>query len=196
MGEPDFQESCCSGGLDPGIVAAVLGADGTPVYAGNPVTGTLTTHGAADFEPWYHDVPGTNLSGPLSLPFTQQQPGVNVFENEAFFPIDNQLLGNQGADHNFNFTVQAHADILYRGGESYGFTSDDDLWVFINHDLVVDLGGIHAGRSEGVNLDEIAAKTGIVPGQTFPLDLFYANREPPGAVLVISIPQADLWSCP
>jgi fibro-slime domain-containing protein len=198
LGQPDFLQSCCTGGVDPGIVAAVLGADGTPVYAGNSITGTLTTHGAADFAQWYHDVPGINVSGPLPLLLTPEasQPGINVFDDQAFFPIDDQLLGNQGAVHNFNFTVQAHAMILYNGGESYGFTSDDDLWVFINHHLVVDLGGLHSGTSEDVELDQVAGETGIVTGQSFPLDLFYANREPPGAVLVLSIPQADLWSCP
>ncbi len=197
VGQPDFLVSCCSGGVDPGIVAATLGGDGTPVYAGPP-TGTITTHGAAAFAQWYHDAPGVNVSAPLPLalmPDAEQQ-GLNAFDNQAFFPIDNELLGNQGADHNYNFTVQAHAEILYNGGESYGFTSDDDLWVFINQQLVLDLGGLHKGMSLAIDLDQIASQTGIVTGKTFPLDLFYANREPPGAVLVLSIPQADLWSCP
>jgi len=198
LGQPDFLKSCCTGGQDPGIVAAALGADGTPVYAGNPSTGTLTTHGAADFQVWYHDVPGINLRAPLPLALLPQasQSGINVFDDEAFFPIDGQLFGNQGAAHNFNFTVEAHAQIFYGGGETYGFSSDDDLWVFINHHLVVDLGGLHAGTSAGVDLDQVATDAGLMTGQTFPLDLFYANREPPGAVLMISIPQTDLWSCP
>ncbi len=199
LNQPDFFTGCCTGGLDPGIVASTLGADGTPVYAGNPITGTPTTHGAADFADWYHDVPGINLKTSLSLPLTPQQgaqPATNVFDNEAFFPIDGQLFGNQGADHNFNFTLESHAQILYLGGETYGFSSDDDLWVFLNHHLVVDLGGLHAGTSRSIDLDLVASAAGLVTGQTFPLDLFYANREPPGAVLMVSVPQSDLWGCP
>jgi hypothetical protein len=42
----------------------------------------------------------------------------------------------------------------------------------------------------------LAATLGIVKGQSFLLDLFYANREPPGATLVIGIPETDLWACP
>jgi fibro-slime domain-containing protein len=196
VGQPDFKQSCCTGGVDPGIVGPTLGADGTPVYA-NP-GGTLTTHGQADFASWYHDVPGVSLSAPLSLPFQPVvgQAGVNAFDNEAFFPIDGQLFGNQGGDHNYDFTVETHAQILYVGGETYGFASDDDLFVFINRRLVVDLGGYHPRMSQSIALDDVAAQAGIVVGQTFPLDVFYADREPTGAVLVISIPQTDLWSCP
>jgi fibro-slime domain-containing protein len=198
LGQPDFLQKCCTGGVDPGIVGPTLGADGTPVYGGDPVTGTLTTHGQTDFHSWYHDVPGVNLTAPLTLPFqpVAGQPGVNAFDAEAFFPIDGQLFGNQGGVHNFDFTVETHTKILYVGGETYGFSSDDDLFVFINRRLVVDLGGYHAKSSQSLALDDVAGQTGIVKGQTFPLDVFYADREPPQAVLVISIPQTDLWSCP
>ena len=129
LGQPDFHQSCCVGGVDPGIVALALGADGTPVYAGNPVTGTLTTHGQADFQSWYHDVPGVDLSTTVTLPFVPEpaQPGIDTFDNEAFFPIDNQLFGNQGNVDNEDFTLQTHAQILYTGGETYDFSSDDNL---------------------------------------------------------------------
>src|SRR5262249_37678759 len=95
VGQPDFKQDCCTGGVDPGIVGPTLGPDGTPVYAGDPVTGTLTTHGPADFQSWYHDVPGVNLSAPLALPFQPLagQPGINAFDSEVFFPIDGQLFG-------------------------------------------------------------------------------------------------------
>ena len=198
LGQPDFLQACCTGGVDPGIVASTLGADGTPVYAGNPTTGTLTTHGAADFQSWYHDLPGVDLSTTITLPFVPEagQSGVNTFDNEAFFPIDNQLFGDQGNVHNEDFTLETHAQILYTGGETYDFSSDDDLWVFINRRLVVDLGGVHPSLFGSVALDDVAGQIGIVTGQTYALDMFYANRQPPGAVLVISIPQSDLWGCP
>jgi fibro-slime domain-containing protein len=196
VGQPDFRPMCCMGQVDTGIVAKKLGADGTPVYAGAPTT--PTTHGAMDFQAWYHDLPGVNVTTMLSLPFAPEQgwPGTNIFDKEAFFPIDGQLFGDQGELHNEFFTMEAHATIVYTGGENYGFASDDDLWVFLDGHLVLDLGGIHSRMTNGVQLDQVAASMGLQVGHQYPLDLFYANRQPPEAVLAITIPQSDLWSCP
>jgi fibro-slime domain-containing protein len=162
------------------------------------VKGTPTTHGAAAFFDWYHDVPGENLSTTIPLVFQPDasHAGDYRFDDEMFFPIDGQLFGNQGAPNNENITAEVHAKVVYSGGETWGFASDDDLWVFVNGHLVIDLGGLHASMSQSVMLDQVAAAAGIVAGQTYPFDLFYANREPTGAVLLISIPSSDIWGCP
>jgi fibro-slime domain-containing protein len=199
--QPDFAPCngiCGTGGVDPSIVEPELGADGTPVYAGDPTT--PSTHGQASFDQWYHGVPGVNEPippYPYSLPFTTGPAGSGtfVYDNEAFFPVDTLFFRDQGLDHNYWFTAEVHAQILYLGGETYAFASDDDLWVFINRRLAVDLGGVHAALSGSVSLDDVADILGIVKGQTFPLDLFYADRQPINAVLTISIPTTDIWSC-
>jgi fibro-slime domain-containing protein len=192
------EPTCGIGGVDTQIVAFNLGSDGKPVYAGDPTT--PSTHGKTDFDEWYNEVPGVNdpLLTPYPLRFMAPSDGSGTYTyvNEAFFPIDNELFRNQGLDHNYWFTAQVHTQILYKGGETYSFSSDDDLWVFINRRLAVDLGGIHATLSGSVSLDAAAGMLGLVKGQMFPMDLFYADREPTGAVLTISIPTTDIWSCP
>jgi fibro-slime domain-containing protein len=201
--QPDFYYNCCQPSLGPGpttgIVAFNLGADGKPVYVANPSTPDSSTHGATDFDEWYNDVSGINASVPYSLVFTAppEDPGQYVFDNEVFYAVDDPSLpidGGFGINH--DFTLEADTQILYTGGETYSFASDDDLWVFINRRLAVDLGGLHATIGASVELDAVADRLGIVKGQTYPLDLFYANRQPPGAVLMISIPTTDIWACP
>jgi fibro-slime domain-containing protein len=50
------------------------------------------------------------------------------------------------------------------------------VWVFINDQLAVDLGGIHQAQYGHVDLDTSAAALGIEKGLVYDLDLFQAER--------------------
>jgi len=166
---PDMQDGL---GTDLGIVQTTLGADGKPVYAGG--AGTLTTHGQAAFDQWYNDTAGVNLAAPLSLTLNETAPGSEVYQyaNYDFFPIDGALLGNQGRVHNYHFTLEIHTQFTYQGGETFDFTGDDDVFVFIDDQLIIDLGGVHSAQSASVSLDTL----GLTVGNNYDLDLFFAER--------------------
>ena len=83
-----------------------------------------------------------------------------------FFPIDNQGWGNQGRPHNYHFTFEVHLEFAYNGGEGFTFTGDDDVWLFINGKLAIDIGGVHGAESESIDLDAHAGELGIVKGNT------------------------------
>ena len=171
---PDFEDGIAD---DTGIVQTTLGGDGKPVYAGQ--VGNPTTHGQVAFDQWYRDTAGVNLSAPLTITLDNSgnaDPAIFTFDDQTFFPIDNQLLGNQGRGHNFHFTYEIHSTFNYGGGETFTFIGDDDLWVFINNKLAIDLGGVHNAETGSVDLDVQAAGLGITTGNNYSLDFFFAER--------------------
>jgi|GEM_PF-2898391 len=74
--------------------------------------------------------------------------------------------------HNQHFCFESHADFVYRQGQKFYFRGDDDIWVYINDSLVVDLGGTHLAAPSAVNLDDL----GLTPGTPFKIDIFFCDR--------------------
>jgi fibro-slime domain-containing protein len=180
---------------DPGIVAFDLGSDGKPVYAHSGATATVS--GPASFAQWYNDVPGVNLSTTITLPLSPSasEPGVYSYQNLSFFPIDGQLYGDEGLPHNYHFTAEVTANFRYQGGENFTFSGDDDVWVFINRRLAIDLGGIHSAESQTVNLDAQASTLGLQKGGTYPMHIFFAERHVTGSDFVIETTISEIGLC-
>ena len=172
----DFEQDI--GGSDHDIVADTLGPDRKPVYAPGASGSTLTTNGKTEFDQWYRDVPGVNMTTtkPLILLETAT-PGTFSFTTGAFYPIDDELFGNQGRTHNYHFTTEIHGEFTYGGGEIFGFTGDDDVFAFINGIKVIDIGGIHGAIGISISLDAKASELGLVLGETYEFDFFHAERQ-------------------
>ncbi len=141
---------------------------------------------AESFAQWYRDVPGVNASMPLPITL-RRASGSNMYvfddrQDEAFsslggfFPINNQLLGNSsGESKNFHFTYELATEFIYKPGEGQTFTfiGDDDVWVFINGKLVIDIGGVHSAVNQTVHLDRLDF---LVPNKKNTLTFFFAER--------------------
>ena len=191
---PDFESDTI--GDDRGMVQPTLGIDGKPVYAGMP--GTPTTTGLIEFDQWFHDVVGVNLTAPYTLELSPG-PGEDLlyaFDSPEFFPIDGQLFGDEGLAHNYHFTFELHVDFRYKGGETFTFRGDDDVFVFIHDTLAIDLGGVHSAETATVDLDASAGALGLTVGETYPLALFFAERHTDGSSFHVETTISEIAACP
>ncbi len=171
IAEADFQDGIS--GLAPGMLSSTLGGDGLPDYIGTGGYGAVDS--AASFDNWWTDDMGSTA---FSLDLTETGPGTGIYNyaNSAFFPIDNQLSGNEGNSHNYHFAMHLSGTTSFQSGDSFSFTGDDDLWVYIDGKLVMDLGGVHGPTGATVTGADIISTWGLSEDTYYDLDIFFAER--------------------
>ena len=198
---PDFNvgatKPACDGpnhdynGATLGIVRPQLDANGKPVL--NPASIC-----PVDRFDWFTTQtivsPYTNAVC-YNLRLTKNDDGLFQYDTAYFYPLDsfkfldpptNQIpntwwtpgTDDKGFQHNYSFTMELGAQFEYKKGQTFYFRGDDDVWVFINNILAVDIGGIHNPVEGLVKLDTIGQNNGtrLVVGQTYSFKLFFSER--------------------
>ncbi|MGB8330968.1 MAG: DUF4215 domain-containing protein, partial [Polyangiales bacterium] len=192
-----------------------LDSEGRPELSGeNPyVSGSNEgpPHSAASFEQWYRTSPTLDPQGNLQivgeLLLGSIDDNVYQFSSNSFFPLDDPALSPLawpseptygevrhvpnvgGAARNFGFTTEVHYFFVYQGDEVLRFSGDDDLWVFVDGFLCLDVGGLHPSQSDIMSFadptqagsakqDGIVAscKARLMPDKVYEVAIFHAER--------------------
>lgn len=141
---------------------------------------------AAGVAQWFRDVPGTNVSRTLELVLKRVgTSNIYSFDDRTdpvystrggFFPINGELFGNSAGDtKNFHFTYELNTEFTYKknAGQIFTFTGDDDVLVYVDGKLVIDIGGIHSAVSQTIDMDRL---TWLQDNQSYRLDFFFCER--------------------
>jgi len=164
----------------------------------NATTNTTYVMNSDKDEPWYDRCGFFPLDTTPKIDPNTGKPSTYTdggFPGRICTAYDSAGFGDESASHNFGFTSELRYWFQYQGGESLKFTGDDDVWVFINGTLGVDLGGVH-NRAAGTLVLDAANGTGQV-----------GYGEPPwswatvdfkltlGSVYEVVVFQAERWCC-
>jgi len=192
---PDFDARGGSG-ITFGMVQSRLDAEGRPAWSGAVVGGSGALDAASFFD-WYRDS-ARNL--PVLDTFTLTRVAgtdAYTFDSSAFFPLDGRGWNAPGAPspevypepHNYSFTTEVHTWFAYSGDERLDFRGDDDVWVFVDGQLCLDVGGLHPPEMAAMSFVDPAAagdarqiaivnacRDRLVAGRIYEIAVFHAER--------------------
>ncbi len=141
------------------------------------------------FRQWFREAPGANISTIHGIELVRNGDNYE-FTTEDFHPVDRQLYGNESDAHNRNFTYEISARFIYTqcSGQFIQVAGEGDAWLFVDGELVMDLGGAGTAGQQYVEMDRL----GLADGAIHDIRLFYAQRSVDDAAFSISTNMALL----
>jgi len=90
---------------------------------------------------------------------------------------------------NYHYSMSGAATFVFKeeSNDVFEFLGDDDMWIFIDGKLVVDLGGVHQQVAGNIRINELAAREGWLEGSMHSLNFFYMERQTSDANLRIKM---------
>ncbi len=164
----------------------------------NATTKTTYAMNSDSDEPWFARCGFFPLD---TTPKIDSNTGLPASYTDGAFPgrvctaYESAGFGDEWLNHNFGFTSELRYWFQYQGGENLKFTGDDDVWVFVNGALAVDLGGVHNRAAASVILDASNGTGRVGYGETPGAYTTVDFKLTTGNVYEVVVLQAERWCC-
>ncbi|MBO4351547.1 MAG: DUF4215 domain-containing protein [Proteobacteria bacterium] len=193
IGHPNPDFMCITNATCEGVVAEELDIDNTPSLMPPSNIKTLSVSNGNScldlytcpevFKWWYKDMPGLNRTLNRSLLLNREgNENVYKYSSSYFYPIGvDEGYGKEGSNGErngeFSCTIQTYFRFDAKN-EELTFAGDDDVWVFFNRRLAIEVAGIHGAWRKTVTLTEEVAKEKfhMYAGGIYPIHMFHAER--------------------
>lgn len=199
--------------FDGGFTTNATAGTGTSAVDYNATTGIITNTSAAGKDMFYYQSGSTTTLYPF-LPANdpngnsayRQSLTVGGTTNSTFTPYfdDDGALNldttqDTYVNRNFNYVMEANGEFVYHAEDDlyFEFEGDDDVYLFINGQLVLDIGGGHSITNVSFNMNDYvqAAKAAVAAdtatdrdkalalqeGESYSFDFYYMERHGYGA---------------
>lgn len=196
--------------IESGLVDFKLDDKYLPVALGGKLT---SNRGLSNMKRWFEAVDGKSKSFTGNIKLDYKAEGAEFsFHQDSFYPLDEvefsagDKANVDGHNHLFTMNFAVPFTVLRSGNESFEITADDDTFVFVGDELVVDMGGVHEAstgrfviKKNGEVYSAIGnqdlAFSGVTVGETGNgsiVRIFHADRDSEDSVFKVAFKEMNL----
>jgi len=131
----------------------------TQMASGSGHAGAITSPNS--FNTWFNSSPGVNQIDTHQI-FLNESGGVYSCTLTDWDPINGELYGNEGQTRNSNFTFAGESLISFSdcSGQYFEIATDMDCWVYVDEELVIDMGGTTGVTRQRIEFDRLNLTVG------------------------------------
>lgn len=158
-----------------GLVENELDSAGFPVWTGKVACDIGT---AADGPGNWFKSGRSVLETTISIPLWRIGKSDEwSYSNSQFFPLDTVKTTEPVAWPNYRFCLHHRFETTFAPNQYLKVMGDDDIWLFAQKRLVIDLGGQHGPDTGTFAFEQL----GVPEGKTIKFDLFHCERHGTGS---------------